>query len=100
MCKGCPLRLSFKDGQVHGAQRQVDIGNTTIFLEVTSFVIENKTENMLFGVEVVRNVTERKRVEEQIINFSKFPSENPNPVLRITDKAKVIYKKERNRNCL
>lgn len=42
-------------------------------------------------VAVYDNVTERKRAEEEIKNLAKFPSENPNPVLRIDRKGLLIY---------
>ena len=39
----------------------------------------------------IRDVTERKKTEEEIINLAKFPSENPNPVLRISRQGKLLY---------
>ena len=41
-------------------------------------------------VAVHTDITERKNAEVEIVNLAKFPSENPNPVLRVT-KEKVIY---------
>ncbi|MHA2130718.1 MAG: PAS domain S-box protein, partial [Promethearchaeota archaeon] len=38
----------------------------------------------------IRDITERKKIEKQIFGLSKFPSENPNPVLRV-DKEKILY---------
>jgi PAS domain S-box-containing protein len=37
-----------------------------------------------------RDITEQKKAEEAIRSISKFPSENPNPVLRVNEKS-VIY---------
>ncbi|MFW9866666.1 MAG: MASE3 domain-containing protein [Candidatus Thorarchaeota archaeon] len=37
-----------------------------------------------------RDITEQKEAEEKIRNLSKFPSENPNPVLRV-DNEHVLY---------
>ena len=39
---------------------------------------------------IARDITERKKAEEKIRNLSKFPSENPNPVLRVNNQ-RVIY---------
>ena len=40
------------------------------------------------------DITERKQAEKENINLAKFPSENPNPVLRITKDGKVLYSNE------
>ncbi|MCK4779468.1 MAG: PAS domain S-box protein, partial [Candidatus Lokiarchaeota archaeon] len=38
----------------------------------------------------IRDITERKKIEKEISDLAKFPSENPNPVLRV-DKEKILY---------
>ena len=38
-----------------------------------------------------RDVTERKQAEEEIQSLARFPSENPNPVLRLTQDGKILY---------
>ncbi len=38
-----------------------------------------------------RDITERKQAEEESSRLAKFPSENPNPVLRISSNGKIIY---------
>ena len=43
---------------------------------------------------VYNDVTERKRAEDEIRALAKFPSESPNPVLRIADDATVLYGNE------
>jgi PAS domain S-box-containing protein len=46
------------------------------------------------GVRVVGthlDISERKRVEEEIKGLAKFPSENPNPVLRVRKNGLIIY---------
>ena len=40
---------------------------------------------------ILLDITERKRAEAEILNLSKFPQENPNPVLRITQAGTVLY---------
>jgi len=41
-----------------------------------------------------QDITESKIALEKIINMSKFPSENPNPVLRIDTNGKILYANE------
>ncbi len=38
-----------------------------------------------------RDITERKRAEEAIEHLARFPSENPNPVIRIAKDGVIIY---------
>jgi PAS domain S-box-containing protein len=42
-------------------------------------------------VGINRDITERKRAESRIENLAKFPSEDPNPVIRITSKGEILY---------
>jgi len=37
------------------------------------------------------DVTERKRIEDEIRNVSRLPTENPNPVMRLTSDGKVLF---------
>jgi PAS domain S-box-containing protein len=46
-------------------------------------------ENRMLAI--LRNITERKQAEEERENLAKFPSENPNPVLRITRDGILLY---------
>jgi len=38
-----------------------------------------------------RDITEQRRAEEQIRNLSRFPEENPNPVMRLTPDGVLLY---------
>ena len=59
-------------------------GSMSLYLSVKTFKVG---ENL--GI-IVTNITERKRVEKEIADLARFPSENPNPVLRV-NKENVIY---------
>jgi PAS domain S-box-containing protein len=43
---------------------------------------------------IIRDVTESKRAIEEIENLARFPSEDPNPVLRISKDCKILYSNE------
>lgn len=40
---------------------------------------------------IIRDITESKRAIEEIENLARFPSEDPNPVLRISKDCKILY---------
>jgi len=40
---------------------------------------------------IIRDITESKKAIEEIENLAKFPSEDPNPVLRISKDCEILY---------
>ncbi len=63
----------------------------TVWLEVNAKVVYDHQGNAqrMFGV--AQNITESRRAQEEIRILSKLPSENPNPVMRLTPDGKVLY---------
>ena len=60
----------------------------------TVLITSVKVEDRYILQATVRDITDQKRAFEEITSLSTFMSENPNPVLRISDKGDVIYKNE------
>ena len=40
---------------------------------------------------VILDMTEYRRIEEEVRRLAKFPSENPNPVMRMTEDGVIVY---------
>jgi PAS domain S-box-containing protein len=66
VCEGCPLIMSFEDGKTHTAMRTVTIDDSILHVEITASPLRDPSGDIVGGVEVVRDVTERKRMEEGI----------------------------------
>ncbi|MFH1062009.1 MAG: PAS and helix-turn-helix domain-containing protein [Candidatus Omnitrophota bacterium] len=49
---------------------------------------DNQVEMLILSL---KDVTVQQQAFEEIVSLSKFPAENPNPVLRINAKGKVLY---------
>jgi PAS domain S-box-containing protein len=62
---------------------------TIIHVQITSHSIE--IDGHESALVIAQDITERKRVEEEIKRLARFPDENPNPVLRATSTGKIIY---------
>jgi len=61
-----------------------------IILECSASLM--KTDGEAGNIMVIaRDITERKKAEEQIEKLAKFPAEDPNPVLRVSGYGTVIY---------
>jgi len=63
-----------------GEIRTVTIAVSTMFVEEKEIIQA-----------VLRDITERKRALREIENLAKFPSEDPNPVLRISKDCRILY---------
>lgn len=66
VCEDCPVALSFSDGEVHIAERRVALPDRLLFVEITAAPIHDESGAIVAGVEVVRDVTDRKLNETRI----------------------------------
>jgi PAS domain S-box-containing protein len=64
VCEDCPLAKSFADGRVHREERS----NPTrpLHVEITASPVRNADGRIIAGIEVVRNITERKVMESKL----------------------------------
>ncbi len=64
ICDGCPLALALNDGQSHTAERTSTSKHGTASVEITASPVNDKTGKIIAGIEIVRDITKRKRAEE------------------------------------
>jgi len=88
----CKIYQSFREGG------EIQVDDEVLWrADGTSFPVEYmshpiRKDNKIVGAVVTfTNITERKRMEEEVRSLAKFPSENPNPVLRISNDGKVLF---------
>jgi PAS domain S-box-containing protein len=66
ICGGCPVALTFKDAKVHTVEREIHTEKGTKYVEITASPLKDSKGNIIAGIEVVRDITERKKVEEKL----------------------------------
>ena len=64
----------------------------TVFpVELRTFLIRDDEDQPIGMWAIVRDISERKNAENAIHQLAKFPSENPNPVMRISHEGILSY---------
>lgn len=64
-CNPCPVLTSFRDGDIHTHEMSVPSTGGIAFFEVTTSPLRDATGEIIAGIEVVRNIDERKKFERE-----------------------------------
>lgn len=68
VCSGCPLAQAFKDKEPHTSIRSIRRDDGLAHFEITASPIIDPQGNISSGVEIVRDITSRKLVEEELLS--------------------------------
>lgn len=67
VCDDCPIAMTFKDGLVHTIEKKGPIEKGVSAIEITASSLKDSEGNIVAGIEVVRNITPRKKTEEDLL---------------------------------
>lgn len=69
----------------------VNMEGSELWFQSTLAPVNDDHGQLDYIIVVSTEITERKNAEKERVSLAKFPSENPNPVLRIAEDGKVLY---------
>ena len=66
ICEGCPVALSFLDGKIHTEERSAETNQGQQYFESIASPIRDASGKIIGAVELIRNITEKKRAEQAL----------------------------------
>ena len=81
VCNDCPVEMAFRDGSIHTVEKTALTNGGMIDIEVTASPLRDATGEIIACIELVRDISERRRAEEEIKHL------NVNLQRRATDLA-------------
>lgn len=67
VCSGCPVALAFADGGVHRLEKTSSGPEGPLVVELSASVLRDSSGHIVAGLELVRDITERKAAEDRIL---------------------------------
>ncbi|MBI5100276.1 MAG: PAS domain S-box protein, partial [Nitrospirae bacterium] len=71
-CEGCGVAMVFEDGEVHSVVRSAPTDKGTVYVEITASPLRDSKGNIIAGIEVVHNITERMKTSEALEQQKQF----------------------------
>ncbi len=66
VCEGCPVAMSFKDNKVHMVERSAATEKGIFHVEITASPLLDEEGNIIAGIEIVGDITNRKKIEGEL----------------------------------
>ena len=65
-CDNCPVAMVFSDGKLHSVEKEVVLRGEPANVELVASPLRDATGEIVAAIEIARNITSRKRAEEEI----------------------------------
>ena len=89
VCEGCPVEMAFRDGGVHTVERRGDTLGGVRHFEITASALKDASGNIVAGIELVRDITARRRMEEDRTRLAMAVEQSAEAIV-VTDRAGTI----------
>ncbi len=84
--------LNAREGSMLGTRQEIPLvrANGEVFPAEVVMNISSANDQPIFTF-FFRDISKRRKAEEQIRSLARFPDENPNPMLRVGGQGKLLY---------
>jgi len=89
VCDNCPLDTAFRLGKVTTVEWSGKVGGQTRHVEITASPLRDAAGKIVAGIEIVRDISERRRSEEERIRLATAVDQSGEMIV-ITDAAGAI----------
>jgi PAS domain S-box-containing protein len=90
-CPSCPILEVFKDGKIHTIEKTIETDGAMKTLEIKASPFADSTGAIIAGIEVVRDITERKKSEQQLKFYSAAIEEAIDGIQIVSLDGVIIY---------
>ena len=78
-------------GEPYDIEHRIVVGEELKWVRERAELEFDRQGNLLGGFGTVQDITERKRMEDELRGQALFPEENPNPVMRLSPDGTLLY---------
>ncbi|MBI4843709.1 MAG: PAS domain S-box protein [Nitrospirae bacterium] len=92
ICEGCPVRMSFSDGDIHTRERMVSSAEGALtYYEITASPIRDSDGNIVAAVETIRDITRYKKIDEKLKVMDRAVKSSSNAIVLSDLNSNLTY---------
>ena len=89
VCEGCPVAMAFRDDEIQTVERKIETEEGTKVVEITASALRDASGDIVAGIEVVRDITARRRMEEDRSRLAMAVEQSAEAIV-VTDREGTI----------
>ncbi len=83
VCEDCPVAMCYQDGKIHKVEKSALVGKKLQHVEISASPLRDINGEITGGIEIVRDITERKRAEADLKLFKNLINQSNDAIFVI-----------------